>query len=73
MASWSIDIHGAERFTFGSSILRDGVDFITVMIRIYAMGGCWTDWRCASRWKAYLPYKAAASSDTAKSLSMWGH
>lgn len=32
------DISGAERFTFGSPILRDGVDFLTVMIGVYAMG-----------------------------------
>ncbi len=32
------DISGAERFTFGSPILRDGIDFLTVMIGVYAMG-----------------------------------
>jgi len=32
------EVHGSERFTFGSPILRDGIDFLVVMIGIYAMG-----------------------------------
>ncbi len=32
------DVSGSERFTFGSPILRDGIDFLTVMIGVYAMG-----------------------------------
>lgn len=31
------DIYGAERFSFGSPILRDGIDYLTVMIGIYAV------------------------------------
>ena len=31
------DIYGQERFTFGSSILRDGIDFQIVMMGVYAM------------------------------------
>lgn len=31
------DIYGAERFTFGSSILRDGIDYLTVMVGAYAL------------------------------------
>jgi putative tricarboxylic transport membrane protein len=31
------DIYGQERFTFGSSILRDGIDFQVVMMGVYAM------------------------------------
>lgn len=68
------DIHGAERFTFGSSILRDGVDFITVMIGIYAMG------EVLDRLEMRFPvesvsaiHKAAASLPTPREiLSMWG-
>lgn len=32
------DIYGAERFTFGTSILRDGIDYLTVMVGAYALG-----------------------------------
>lgn len=31
------DIFGAERFTFGSAILRDGIDYLTVMVGAYAL------------------------------------
>lgn len=31
------DIYGAERFTFGSPILRDGIDYLTVMVGTYAL------------------------------------
>lgn len=31
------DIYGAERFTFGSPILRDGIDYLTVMVGTYAV------------------------------------
>ncbi|AEG62031.1 tripartite tricarboxylate transporter permease [Desulforamulus ruminis] len=32
------DIYGAERFTFGTSLLRDGIDYLTVMVGAYALG-----------------------------------
>lgn len=31
------DIYGAERFTFGSPILRDAIDFVVVMMGVYAL------------------------------------
>lgn len=31
------DVYGAERFTFGTSILRDGIDYLTVMVGAYAV------------------------------------
>ncbi len=39
LATVGIDVvYAAERFTFGSPILRDGIDFLPVMIGVYAMG-----------------------------------
>ena len=32
------DVYGTVRFDFGSSILRDGVDYLPVMVGIYALG-----------------------------------
>jgi putative tricarboxylic transport membrane protein len=31
------DIYGAQRFTFGTAILRDGIDYLTVMVGTYAV------------------------------------
>ncbi|MHB8916568.1 MAG: tripartite tricarboxylate transporter permease [Desulfocucumaceae bacterium] len=31
------DVYGSERFTFGSAILRDGIDYLTVMVGTYAV------------------------------------
>lgn len=31
------DIYGTERFTFGTDILRDGIDYLTVMVGAYAL------------------------------------
>jgi len=32
------DIYGAERFTFGSALLRNGIDYVTVMVGAFAVG-----------------------------------
>jgi putative tricarboxylic transport membrane protein len=32
------DVYGAVRFDFGSDILRDGIDYLPVMVGIYALG-----------------------------------
>jgi putative tricarboxylic transport membrane protein len=32
------DVYGSVRFDFGTSILRDGVDYLPVMVGIYALG-----------------------------------
>ncbi|MGH3359796.1 MAG: tripartite tricarboxylate transporter permease, partial [Nocardioidaceae bacterium] len=32
------DVYGAVRFDFGSEILRDGIDYLPVMVGIYALG-----------------------------------
>lgn len=32
------DVYGAVRFDFGSNILRDGIDYLPVMVGIYALG-----------------------------------
>ena len=68
------DISGAERFTFGSPILRDGIDFLTVMIGVYAMG------EVLDRLEQRFPFesvtalgKAAASLPSVREiLGMWG-
>lgn len=75
IATVGIDaVHGAERFTFDSPILRDGIDFLTVMIGIYAMGEVLD--RLEQRFPAESVAalgKAAASLPSAREiLSMWG-
>lgn len=68
------DVHGAERFTFGSPILRDGIDFLTVMIGVYAMG------EVLDRLEQRFPFesvaavgKAAASLPGVREiLALWG-
>lgn len=36
------DIYGAERFTFGASLLRNGIDYLTVMVGTYAVAEIFT-------------------------------
>ena len=31
------DVYGAVRFSFGSDLLRDGIDYLPVMIGVYAV------------------------------------
>lgn len=75
VATVGIDqIHGAERFTFDSPILRDGIDFLTVMIGVYAMGEVLD--RLEQRFPAEavgLVDKAAASLPGVREVArMWG-
>ncbi len=68
------DVTGTERFTFGSPILRDGIDFLTVMIGIYAMA------EVLDRLEQRFPFESITALGEAAAklpgiremLSMWG-